>query len=107
MSDPTADEIDEIAEILADPERDTDMYPGLGAERWRSGRLRRERPTCDLCVSDLCVASPRQRDGSLDGQNADNTDAQPAKVRALASEPAAPALPPSLTEEQGPFSPHT
>ena len=39
--------------------------------------------------------------------NADNTDAQPAKVRALVSEPAAPGLPPSLTDEQGLSSPHT
>ena len=105
MSDPTADETDEIAEILADPDRDTDILESDPPDGDQGDSAESAPPATSASPTS---ASPVPVDETEDPtDNADNTDAQPAKVRALASEPAAPALPPSLTEEQGLSSPHT
>ena len=49
MSDPTADETDELAEILADPYRDTDILNSDLGDQGDSA----ESASCDLCVTDL------------------------------------------------------
>jgi hypothetical protein len=98
MSDPTADETDELAEILADPDRDTDI---LNSDLGDQGDSAESAPPATSASPTSASLGPVDETESLT-DNADNTDAQPAEVSALASEPAAPALTPSPSEEQGP-----
>ena len=98
MSDPTADETDALAEILADPDRDTDI---LNSDLGDQGDSAESAPPATSASPTSESLGPVDETESLT-DNADNTDAQPAEVSALASEPAAPALTPSPSEEQGP-----
>ena len=100
MSDPTADETDELAEILADPDRDTDILNSDPSDGDQGDSAESAPPATSASPTS---ASPVPVDETEDQtNNADNTDAQPAEVSALASEPAAPAITPSPSEEQGP-----
>ena len=103
MSDPTADETDELAEILADPDRDTDILNSDLGDQGDSAESAPPATSASPTSVSPTSASPVPVDETEDQtDNADNTDAQPAEVSALASEPAAPAIAPSPSEEQGP-----
>ena len=100
MSDPTADETDDFAEILADPDRDADILNSDPSDGDQGDSAESVPPATSASPTS---ASPVPVDETEDPtDNADNADAQPAEVSAPASEPAAPALTPSPSEEQGP-----
>ena len=102
LADP---ETNEIAEILADPDRDTDILDSDPLDGDQGDSAESAPPATSASATSASPHPVNETEVSTD--NADSTDAQPAKVRALASESAAPALPPSLTEEKGFSSPHS
>ena len=60
MSDPTADETDELAEILADPDRDTDILDSDPLDGDQGDSAESAPPATSASNTDLCVTRPRR-----------------------------------------------